>query len=244
MTATESAIASLKRRRAKIEDDLTTRGRAHTYSLARYNLHQMLTAEIKEHVRGHCLDAGAGRGPFQALLRRVATSVTAIDVTERPGITDAVGDVQSMPEFANESFDSLICSQVLEHVPRPWDAFAEFARVLKPGGMAIISVPHLSMIHEAPHDYYRYTEYGLKSLAEQSGFSVVDICPTGGLISFLGHFVSQVTMTTAGGLPIIGGLFRLFNLIGLVYLLSLLDRLGGLRMLFPCDYCAVFQKKK
>lgn len=234
-------LDSLKRRRAVLEDRLTAEGKAHTYSIARTRLHDLLKETIARHVRGRCLDAGTGRGPFRELLRELADEVVAVDVAERPGV-DHVADVQSLPIFPDASFDSLICSQVLEHVPRPWDAFAEFARVLKPGGSAVISVPHLSMLHELPHDYYRYTEFGLRSLSACVRLEAESLKATGGLICFLGHFVSQGLMTTAGALPVVGGAARSLNSFVIVPACGLADRAVGLASLFPCDYVAVFKK--
>ncbi len=92
-----------------------------------------------------------------------------------------------MSDVPQEAFDSAICLEVLEHVSNPFVAVGEIAKLLKPGGVLILSVPHLSRVHEAPHDYFRYTRYGIQSVLESSGFEFLEMRPTSSLFSFLGH---------------------------------------------------------
>ena len=160
---------------------LSGRGLAHTFSLARRRLHRAVAAAIAEHAAGDCLDCGSGRSPYRALLAERGASVTSVDVEDRSGEIDLLADIQEMPQIADSSFDTVLCTQVLEHVPRPWRAMAELARVLRPGGRLILSVPHLSAVHEAPHDFYRYTRHGLETLSAEAGLEVERIEPTGGL---------------------------------------------------------------
>jgi hypothetical protein len=106
----------------------------------------------------------------------------------------------------------------------------------------ILSVPHLSILHEVPHDYYRYTRYGLMSLLEERGFRVLEIREAGGLVSFLSHLLSLGLMTTLGSLP---GLTRLvwgLNYIILVKGAGLVDFVFGLRSICPCNYVVLAQK--
>jgi SAM-dependent methyltransferase len=131
---------------------------------------------------------------------------------------------------------------VLEHLPHPWLAMTEAYRVLKPGGVIIVSVPHLSRLHDLPHDYYRYTANGLASLLGDAGFSEVEIVPKGGVFSFLGHQVSTFLITLTWGIPVLREIVYFLNewlitrpCFGLD---SLLSR-GGLA---PLGYVAVGQK--
>lgn len=228
--------------RQKLDDVLTQRGLAHTFSLARYRLHRYASQSIEQHARGDCLDAGCGRSPYRPMLSASAASVVSLDVEDRGGGADLIGDVQNLAQIEDASFDTIFCSQVLEHVPRPWQAFAEFARVLRPGGRLIVTVPHLSVIHEAPHDYYRYTPYGLNALCEQASLQVEDVEPTGGLISFLSHGCSWALMCTAGGLPLMRWPVWLFNYVFFVRALDLVDRLIGMSSRYPCDHVVVARR--
>lgn len=239
---TARVLENLRERRGTLDDRLTRQGLAHTFSLARHRLHQRLKAAIAVHVRDDCLDAGSGRSPYKELLLAHGRSLTSIDIEDRAGELDLAADIQNMPGVADASFDTVLCSQVLEHVPRPWDAMAEFARVLRPGGRVLLTVPHLSMIHESPHDYYRYTRYGLRSLCERAGLEVELVQPTGGLFCFLSHTASLVWMSTVGALPALFWFAWGINYLLFVLFFGALDHFLGVPALFPCDYLLIARK--
>jgi SAM-dependent methyltransferase len=235
-------FAALKRRRARLDQWLTDRKLAHTFSLPLYQLHAHTLSLVEAYASGRCLDAGSGRSPWRPYLDAQGLEVFSLDVEERSGETDIVADLQDMPEVLDASFGTVLCTQVLEHLPRPWDALAEIGRVLEPDGYLILSVPHLSMLHEVPHDYYRYTRYGITSLLEGQGFKVQQISESGGLVSFNSHLFSMGLMTTLGSLP---GLTRLIwglNYIVFIKGAGLVDRIFGLRTIYPCNYVVLAQK--
>ena len=176
------------------------------------------------------------------MLAAQVTGLTSVDVEDRAGTVDVIADIQDMHQIEDASMDTVLCSQVLEHVPRPWDAFAELARVLRPSGHLIVTVPHLSIIHEAPHDYYRYTRYGLKALCQQAGLEVVKIEPTGGLWCFLAHSCSLALTCTAGSLPLLRWPVWLLNYALCVRSLGIVDRFFGAPRIYPCDYLVVAHK--
>ena len=155
-----------------------------------------------------------------------------------------IGDVQEMTPVGDAAFASVVCSQVLEHVPDPWAAVAEMARVLRPGGTLILSVPHLSMLHEVPHDYWRFTCFGLAQLLERAGMQVVSITPTAGVLAFAGHLLSLAWMLTAGSLPRFRRAAWKVNAALLIKLLGRLDRKFGAAEILPCDYVAVARKRE
>jgi SAM-dependent methyltransferase len=115
-----------------------------------------------------------------------------------------IADLTAMPQVPSGRFDSVVCHQVLEHVKDPMAVARELARVLKPGGLAIVSVPHLSRRHELPHDYFRFTPEGLSWLLQNAGFSRVQIVPYGGLLSFLHHQVSTLLLSPFAAVPVLG----------------------------------------
>jgi len=229
-------------KRRELETDLTARRLAHTFSLSRYQLHREVTRRIERYAGGRCLDVGAGRSPFDELLRTRCEKVVRADVEVRSGRVDLLADVQSMPQLDDKSFETILCTQVLEHVPRPWEALGEMARVLRPNGHLILSVPHLSAIHEAPHDYYRYTSSGLEALCRRAGLEVMEVVPAGGLLSFLLHGPSYVIMSTLGSLTWLRWPIWAANYLVLVRLAEYLDRLLGLQAIYPCNLVAVFAK--
>jgi SAM-dependent methyltransferase len=74
----------------------------------------------------------------------------------------------------DSSFDSLLSTQTLEHVPNPEVIVLEWARVLREGGMLLITMPFMWPEHEMPYDFQRYSSGGLRLLLEKSGFEIVD----------------------------------------------------------------------
>lgn len=93
---------------------------------------------------------------------------------------DLVGDAHNIP-FADDSFDSVICVAVLEHVHSPEKVVAEMIRVLKPGGKLYAEIPFIFFFHGYPNDFKRYTREGIKYLFRDLGATAVG--PTQGPVS-------------------------------------------------------------
>ena len=147
-----------------------------------------------------------------------------------------------MPQVPSARYDTILCCEVLEHLPRPELALAELYRLLRPGGHLILSVPFLCRLHEEPHDYFRFTEHGLAELLSRQGFVVNAIVPTGGLFSFLGHQVSSVLMASVWRVPLLREVTMVLNA-GLVVAPSrALDRLSGVVRSLPVGYVVVAAK--
>jgi len=154
---------------------------------------RLLRTEIGQrarYARGRLLDVGCGAKPY----RSVFTEVHEYIGLDWPGsMADVHGDAMQLP-FADASFDTLLCNQVLEHVPEPWRLMDEAARVLKPGGFLILTAPQTWHLHHVPFDYYRYTCFGLKFLADRSGLEIVDLEPTCGLWATLAQRISDTVV--------------------------------------------------
>jgi SAM-dependent methyltransferase len=90
-------------------------------------------------------------------------------------------DIQNMP-YEDNSFDFVIADQVLEHVKKPWIAVEEVKRVLKLGGIAILTSALMFPVHGVPEDYWRFTPEGLKVLCES--FSNIISCSGTGNLDF------------------------------------------------------------
>jgi len=108
------------------------------------------------------------------------------DRSARAGRTDHVADLQDT-QLPDAQYDTIFCTQVLQHLPEPERAIREMARVLKPGGKVIVSVPHLVWLHNEPHDYWRLTNHGLRHLLEKAGLRPLSIEPVGGIVCFLAY---------------------------------------------------------
>jgi SAM-dependent methyltransferase len=140
---------------------------------------QFLTSAIAGlPVGSRILDVGAGDAPYRELFSghdyRTSDWSGTFYVPEHP--TDVVAPAHDLP-LEDDSLDAVVCTQVLEHVPEPSEVLSEFVRVLRPGGRLIISTPLTWYLHETPHDYYRYTSYGLHHLLEKAGFTEIAVEP-------------------------------------------------------------------
>ncbi len=128
------------------------------------------------------LDAGAGEMPHAKYFRGqryVGVDLAVGDAAWDYGKLDAIGDLTALP-FRDACFEACINIVTLEHVREPACALREIARVLAPGGRLLLIVPHEWEVHQAPHDYYRYTRYGIAYLLEKAGFREYTIEPVGG----------------------------------------------------------------
>lgn len=236
-------FAFLRDSRRDLDAWLAERNLAHTFSLTSYSVYQGVNRLIEQYVSGRCLDAGSGRAPYKARLRERGVELVTMDIENRSGDVDLVADIQHMPAVASASVDAVICTEVLEHVADPAAALGEIARVLRPGGILVLSVPHLSPIHEAPNDYYRYTRYGLAHLFERAGLELLDLSAAGGLFAFLGHGLSQAFFTTASAVRPLRPVAWALNYVVLVRVLEVVDRVLGLSSIYASNWVVLARKK-
>jgi SAM-dependent methyltransferase len=168
-----------------------------------YALYRRFNVHAAPLVKGKILDAGSGLGAWEPVLS-ARGRVTSVDLSAegRPG---AVADLKTLP-FREAAFDAVFCSQVIEHERRPADVLRELRRVLKAGGTLVLTAPHLSRVHDAPHDYFRYTAHGLRALAGEAAFDVEKLVPAGGLLSFLGHNANVFWLALLAPVPLAGRL--------------------------------------
>jgi SAM-dependent methyltransferase len=128
------------------------------------------------------LDAGAGErlhARFFARQRYVGVDLAVGDAAWDYGKLDAIADLTALP-FRDGCFDACINIVTLEHVREPACALREIGRTLGPGGRLLLIVPHEWEVHQAPHDYFRYTRHGVAYLLDKAGFSEYAIVPVGG----------------------------------------------------------------
>lgn len=140
-------------------------------------------AFVPRYVHGRVLDLGCGRAPLFGCYRDFATDVVTLDWANSPHASqcvDVLHDLNQPLPFAEFTFDCIVLSDVLEHVVEPWRLCREMARTLAAGGCLIGNVPFIYPIHEAPHDYFRYTTYGLRHMFESAGLRAMVLEPTGG----------------------------------------------------------------
>lgn len=203
---------------------------------------------IRTYARGDLIDLGCGEVPLFLAYRDRVSSITCVDWPATPHKIDHLDHELDLTErlpFPDNSFSTIILSDVLEHIPEPGHLWSEMHRILVPGGVAIINVPFLYWVHEAPHDYYRYTEYALQRFAENTNFKIISLESIGGLPEVLADLIAKKPRV----IPVIGHLFRkstsiLIQKITWVFVHSLgksLSRKTAKR--FPLGYFMVVEKQ-
>jgi len=147
------------------------------------------------------LDAGAGEGQYAHHFSRhrycgvdLAVGDAAWDYSK----LDAVADLTALP-FRENAFDAALHIVTIEHLREPARALAEIGRSLAPGGVLLIAAPHEWEVHQAPHDYFRYTRFGLAWLLEKAGFEVREMRPAGGYFRLLARRLLNGLQFFSGG---------------------------------------------
>jgi SAM-dependent methyltransferase len=132
-------------------------------------------SELAGHITGRTLDVGCGSKPYAHLYHSDEYVGLEIDSPQSRAIekADYYYDGNRFP-FADETFDSMVANEVFEHVFNPDQFLAEIFRVLRPGGMILLTMPFAWDEHEQPYDFARYSSFGIKALLERHGFEIVE----------------------------------------------------------------------
>jgi len=238
-----SFFSFITKQRDRYSRDLQKSEKYYSLSATSFSNLVVFKKILKDYVKGKTLDAGAGALNGRLLLEKHCREYVSLDINNKEGNIDIVDDIQNMSQIHDGSFDTVYSSQVLEHVPRPWDALKEIYRVLKKDGYVIISVPHLSALHEEPHDYYRYTPYGLKFLMEQAGFKIEGEYRAGGFFTFISHPFSLMLVSLFWSLPVICWIVWWFNKIFIINSVLCLDKILKFDRKFPSNIIIVGKKE-
>jgi SAM-dependent methyltransferase len=154
-------------------------------------------AELAPRLKGELIDVGCGLQPYRPYLAHTAR-IVACDFDDSRGRVDFACPAHAIP-VPPESFDAVLCTEVLEHVPDPLAVWREFHRILRPGGQVLLATPSYWPPHELPYDFYRFPEQGLRYLATTAGFEIKEIRPRGGRWALLGQV----------GIHVVGHYFKL-----------------------------------
>ncbi len=131
---------------------------------------------------GVIYDLGCGEAPYRDFFLRYCSRYIGVDWgnSQHSSAPDVIADLNAPLPVLDNSADVVVSISVLEHLHNPALMLQEAFRILKPGGHLLLQVPFMWQVHEAPHDYFRFTRYGLMHLLGGVGFSNVDISPTTG----------------------------------------------------------------
>ena len=140
--------------------------------IGRTPVRQALERFLSEH-RSELRAIEIGAQPVQ--YERFFPDSVVMDVRRGPGV-DVQCDVQALP-FTAGSFSTVVCAEVLEHVREPAQAVAEMRRIVRPDGALLLTTRFVFPFHEEPHDFWRFTDHGLRRLLEENGWVVADLRP-------------------------------------------------------------------
>jgi SAM-dependent methyltransferase len=153
---------------------------------------------LMRHARGNLLDLGSGHAPLYGVYRMLVDSVTCVDwaASLHPSpFPDFLVNLNEPLPLTDATYDTLVLTDVIEHIDRPEILWPEMARILAPGGRLLLATPFIYWIHEAPHDYARYTEHMLRRFCERHGFEVLELNTIGGspevLFDILGRHLAR-----------------------------------------------------
>ena len=156
-------------------------------------------AHLPGHARGSLLDLGCGKVPLYAAYAPHVGEITCVDWAPGEHIDQSCDLSQPLP-FERARFDTIILSDVLEHMPEPELLWREMTRVLAPGGRIIMNVPFYYSVHAHPHDYYRYTNFALERFVKINALELVCLVPIGGIVEIMADLFAKALSK----LPLVG----------------------------------------
>lgn len=189
-------------------------------TLSRKNLYEFLRTELSRLQDGsRLLNVGSGGEVGRIVdtvcrLKGIQSVSMDVSAERKP---DVVCDICEM-SFKNE-FNAIVMMEVLEHIQNPQLACREICEALRPGGRLIMSTPFIFPLHDCPHDYWRFTRYGLEHLLQEAGFTAINIKERNGWGEALTVLLARVINTP--GHPrlaryVVGVIVLLFYPVGLL----------------------------
>jgi SAM-dependent methyltransferase len=139
---------------------------------------------LEQHAHGRLLDLGCGYVPYYELYKSSVDEVICVDwenSLHKNEFLDYFMDLSKPLTIESESFDTVLLTDVLEHIYQPLQLLSEVVRVLRRGGHVIIGVPFFYWLHESPFDFHRYTEFALRRMCADLKLEIKSLYPYGGM---------------------------------------------------------------
>lgn len=195
------------------------------------------------------LDAGAGECQYKPYFKHAKYTAQDLGIGDKTwdfSQIDIKSEIYDIP-VANNSFDYILCLEVMEHLKYPHRAFKEFSRILKSGGKLFVVCPLTWSEHQIPYDYFRYTRYALQMLANDNDFVAEKIEAMGGRFIVLAQIIHETFNLALGflyqnRLRYLGYFCKiiffpfLFVLLFSLYYLDALDKEKHLTMQYECIF--------
>jgi len=159
---------------------------------------------LRQYANGKLLDLGCGKVPLYEVYKDYVEQNVCIDwanTLHKNPYLDYEHDLnEELTIISDSEFDTIILSDVLEHIRKPKELCDEMYRVLNNDGTLLMNVPFYYWLHEDPHDYFRYTQYALRFFMQESGFHLVKLEALGGAPEVLADIFSKLIIH----IPLIG----------------------------------------
>ncbi|WP_148815550.1 class I SAM-dependent methyltransferase [Campylobacter concisus] len=180
--------------------------------------------DLVPNLKGKLLDIGCGTKPYQDLCK--VDEYVGIEIDDEGNrnhsFADVLYDGKNIP-FDNKNFDSVLTSQVFEHVFNPDVFLREINRVVKIDGILLMTVPFIWDEHEQPYDYARYSSYGLKHILKKNGFDIIEFKKSGDglevIFQLLNSYIFKKTITKNVYINLVMSVFLMapINILGLLF---------------------------
>jgi SAM-dependent methyltransferase len=203
---------------------------------------------IKKYASGMLADIGCGDVPYYNFYKDLVKDNICVDWENSSlelSFLDYHADLNKPISFLEtNTFDTVLSTDVLEHIHEPALLFSEMNRILKPEGHLILAVPFLYWIHENPHDYHRYTHFMLREFCKKNNLEVIELEAYGGLPEIIFDLIHKGYGFF--NLPMKSLFYKSFNGIG-----RMLSKVGFIKRMsirsrstFPMGYILVARKGK
>ena len=190
-------------------------------STSRMSLNVELERQFKKLKSGKVLEVGSGYSTCNKYVPHTEYLTLDIDEESKPDICSDLHNIK----WNSDYFDTVIAIEVLEHIQNPQKAINEMIRILKPGGICIISTRFIHAYHAGPKDYYRFTWDSLKDLFKDCG--KVEVYHHGNKLQSIWHLINDGTERSSIVLNI-------FN--------PLIARIHSKKTKCPCGFIVVAKK--
>jgi SAM-dependent methyltransferase len=152
------------------------------------HLYKWMQEQAWPAAKGVMLDYGCGGQPYRVFFEKKITKYIGADVAAAKNVALDVEFAPNQPvPLLDESIDTILANQTLEHVADANFYLSDCRRLLKPGGVLILTAPMQWRHHEVPFDYLRFTRYGLQHLLTKHGFEITNMTGSGGVYALLGQ---------------------------------------------------------
>jgi len=196
--------------------------------ISRQNIVRAMWYAAQKYASGNMIDVGCGSKPYQPIFQPYVDTYFGIDYPPTAIVNygeetkaDLLVDCTDTKLEAN-SYDTILSTQVIEHIYDTQKYIAECYRILKKGGIGIFTIPFLWQCHAEPFDYYRFTRYAIERQFREQAFEILELRPLEGAYAA----IAQTKIVSLYLMPANCLLLRLVRKISLLIYVPILNYLA------------------